>query len=123
MNDFSDVTYPRDRRECIACHIDNLASGLPLPAGALGTTTDTGAKPNDDSDNVRTQPITATCTSCHDSANTATHAADKTANGNETCLQCHRTGLLLGAEEDALLDGPFPAAAVAGLRADVPAGQ
>jgi len=96
--DFSGVTYPRDRRECIACHFDSFASGLPLPAGALGTTTSTGAKANDDSDNVRTQPMTATCVSCHDSANTATHAADKTSDGQETCLQCHETGLLLGAD-------------------------
>jgi len=98
VNDFSNVTFPRDRRECIACHIDTFASGLPLPAGALGTTTSTGAKANDDSDNVRTQPLTATCTSCHDGANTATHAADKTSGGQETCLQCHETGLLLGAD-------------------------
>ncbi len=98
VNDFSDVTYPRDRRECMACHIDSKASGFPLPAGALGTTTSTGSKTNDDSDNVRTQPMTATCTSCHDSANTATHVADKTSGGQETCLACHTSGLLLGAD-------------------------
>ncbi len=98
INDFSDVTYPRDRRECQACHIDRVASGLPLPAGVLGTTTSTGAKPNDDSDNVRIQPMTSTCTSCHDSDNTAGHAADKTSGGQETCLTCHTSGLLLGAD-------------------------
>ncbi|MDA8082337.1 MAG: OmcA/MtrC family decaheme c-type cytochrome [Nitrospiraceae bacterium] len=98
INDFSDITYPRDRRECNACHIDNTTSALPLPDGALGTTTSTGAKANDNADNVRIQPITATCTSCHDSANTATHVADKVSSGRETCLQCHTTGLLLGAD-------------------------
>jgi OmcA/MtrC family decaheme c-type cytochrome len=98
INDFSDVTYPRDRRECQACHIDSVASGFPLPAGVLGTTTSTGTRANDDSDNVRIQPMTATCTSCHDSDNTATHAADKISGGQETCLVCHTPGLLLGAD-------------------------
>ena len=98
VNDFSDVTFPRDRRECIACHIDSNASAFPLPAGALGTTSSTGANANDDSDNVRTQPMTATCTSCHDGENTATHVADKTSGGQETCLACHTSGLLLGAD-------------------------
>jgi OmcA/MtrC family decaheme c-type cytochrome len=98
VNDFSDVTYPRDRRECIACHISSFTSGLPLPAGALGTTVSTGAIPNNDSDNVRKQPISATCTSCHDSVNTATHVADKMSGGKETCLACHTSGLLLGAD-------------------------
>ena len=98
VNDFSGVTYPRDRRDCNACHIDNTTSALPLPDGVLGTTKSTGAKTNDNSDNVRVQPITATCTSCHDSANTATHAADKVSSNRETCLQCHTTGLTLGAD-------------------------
>lgn len=98
VNDFSGVTYPRDRRDCAACHIDNTTSALPLPDGALGTTKSTGTKANDDSDNVRTQPVTATCTSCHDSANTATHVADKVSSNRETCVQCHTTGLTLGAD-------------------------
>jgi OmcA/MtrC family decaheme c-type cytochrome len=93
--DFSNVTYPRDLRDCIACHIDNLTSGLPLPDGALGTTIATGDKLNDNSDNVREQPITATCTSCHDSAGAAVHVADKVVGGRETCLQCHATGLMM----------------------------
>ena len=98
VNDFSGVTYPRDRRDCQACHIDTTASGLPLKDGVLGTTTSTGTTPNDDADNVRIQPMTAVCTSCHDSVNTAGHAADKTSGGNETCTVCHTSGLLLGAD-------------------------
>lgn len=100
VNDFSEVTYPRDRRDCLACHIDATPKtfGLPLPGGVLGTTISTGAKPNDDADNVRIQPMTAVCTSCHDSVNTAGHAADKTSGGAETCTVCHTTGLLLGAD-------------------------
>jgi len=100
VNDFSEVTYPRDRRDCLACHSDATPKtfGLPLPGGVLGTTISTGAKPNDDADNVRIQPMTAVCTSCHDSVNTAGHAADKTSGGAETCTVCHTTGLLLGAD-------------------------
>ncbi|AJE04057.1 OmcA/MtrC family decaheme c-type cytochrome [Geobacter pickeringii] len=94
-NVFSHVRYPNDRRNCIACHLEG-TFGLPLPANAVGTTTATGAIANDSSDDTKIRPITAACTSCHDGATTATHISDKVVNGAETCVQCHRTGLLLG---------------------------
>lgn len=94
-NVFSHVRYPNDRRICTACHLDG-TFGLPLPANALGTTTDTKAIANDNSDDTKIRPITATCTSCHDDAGTASHAASKVVNNAETCVQCHRTGLLVG---------------------------
>ncbi|MCL5023099.1 MAG: OmcA/MtrC family decaheme c-type cytochrome [Nitrospirae bacterium] len=110
VNDFSGVTFPRDRRDCLGCHIDATPKtfGFPLKPGVMGTTVDTGAIPNDDSDNVRIQPMTSVCTSCHDSANTATHAADKTSGGVEACLTCHTSGLLLGPDFAHFGDHRFP---------------
>lgn len=107
--DFSKVKYPRDRRDCLACHVDAdpLSFGLPLPANVLGSTTATGADANNVAvdDNVRTTPIKSACLSCH--ANISrwsaipqfgilVHAPGSAAdaNGAELCLNCHRTGLL-----------------------------
>jgi OmcA/MtrC family decaheme c-type cytochrome len=98
VNDFSEVRYPRDRRDCLACHIDATPKtfGLPLPAGVLGTTISTGTTTNDDADNTRTLPTKAVCTSCHDTQIAVDHADSRVVSGAETCTQCHTTGLLLG---------------------------
>jgi OmcA/MtrC family decaheme c-type cytochrome len=100
VNDFSEVRFPRDRRDCLGCHIDAQPKtfGLPLPPGVLGTTISTGAIANDGSDNTRILPITSVCTSCHDTELAMNHAASRVVNGVETCAECHSTGLLLGAD-------------------------
>ncbi|MFZ3114819.1 MAG: OmcA/MtrC family decaheme c-type cytochrome [Syntrophales bacterium] len=107
--DFSKVKYPRDRRDCLACHVDGDPPrfALPLPANVLGSTTAVGADPNNAAvdDNVRTTPMKAACLSCHDNisqwsaipqfgilVHVPGNATD--ANGAELCLSCHRTGLL-----------------------------
>ncbi len=101
--DFGEVKYPKDRRDCLACHVDTAAFGLPLPVGALATTTDTGANQNNAAldDNVRgLLAVKGTCVSCHDTAIAANHADSRTvgtgATATETCIACHKTGLLLG---------------------------
>jgi OmcA/MtrC family decaheme c-type cytochrome len=98
VNDFSEVRFPRDRRDCLGCHIDAEPKtfGLPLPPGVLGTTISTGAIANDGSDNTRILPITSICTACHDTELAMNHAASRVVNGVETCTECHSTGLLLG---------------------------
>jgi OmcA/MtrC family decaheme c-type cytochrome len=101
-DDFSKVKYPRDRRDCLACHVDSADLGLPLPAGLLGTTTATGEDKNNAAkdDNSRMPPIAATCLSCHDTGFAANHAAGHItgsgASATEGCVACHKTGLLQG---------------------------
>lgn len=100
--DFSKVRYPRDRRSCQACHIDAepLVFGLPLPANVLGTTTTTGTDTNNNAtdDNVRMNPVKATCFACHDTQVVSDHADLHTASTGESCIICHRVGLLFGAD-------------------------
>ena len=106
VNDFGKVRYPRDRRDCLACHIDRNPPvfGLPLPEGALGTTTSTGADPNNAAvdDNTRITPIKAACVSCHDQLFAINHAnghvTGSGAAAAEFCLGCHKTGLLQGVD-------------------------
>lgn len=97
-NDFSEVRYPQDRRNCLACHIDTTPKtyGLPLSTFVLGTSIATGTLLNDDSDNTRIPPMTAVCTSCHDLQLWVDHATTNTLGDVETCTQCHATGLALG---------------------------
>ncbi len=97
-NDFSEVRYPQDRRNCLACHIDATPKtfGLPLSAYVLGTTIGSGTILNNDSDNTRITPMMSVCTSCHDDTTTVAHAAGNIIGGTETCAQCHSTGLALG---------------------------
>ena len=100
VNDFSEVRYPRDRRDCLACHIDAEPKtyGIPFTANILGTTTSTGTDLNNaaSDDNSRTLAYKSVCISCHDNAIASGHADGKVVSGAETCTQCHTTGLLLG---------------------------
>lgn len=105
VNDFSDVRYPQDTRNCLACHIDTSPPpfGLPLSAFVLGTSFNTGTNFNNDIDNLRTPPMTSVCTSCHDDTTfTSAHVAGNTATDPNTgqpvelCAQCHTTGLRFG---------------------------
>ncbi|MCC6542954.1 MAG: OmcA/MtrC family decaheme c-type cytochrome [Nitrospirae bacterium] len=100
VNDFSEVRFPRDRRDCLACHIDAepVTYGVPLTANILGTTSNTGTDLNNkvSDDNSRTLPHKSVCVSCHNNAIASGHADGKVVNGVETCSQCHSTGLLLG---------------------------
>ncbi len=106
VNDFAKVRYPRDRRDCLACHVasDPIVYGLPLPDGVLGTTTATGADANNAAadDNTRITPIRAACLSCHDTLFSTTHATGHiTGSGAaavESCVACHKTGLLQGVD-------------------------
>jgi len=102
-NDFSDITYPRDRRDCLACHIegDPILYGLPLPDGVLGTKTLTGATISGTTPTFTATiqpPGTATCLSCHDTGfelnHTASHVTGSGAAAQEFCVACHQTGLL-----------------------------
>lgn len=82
-NNFNEVRFPGDRRDCLTCHVAG-AYQVPdeLPAGRLATTT------------LRDwftpqQPNTTACLGCHDTRATAAHAFVNTAPFGEACAACH----------------------------------
>ena len=97
-NDFAEVRYPGDRRDCSQCHAGT-SYLLPLPAGVLptrestivsGTDTVTGAMP----------PIQDACLACHTSDVAQIHAdTNTTAAGAEACAACHGAGRLADVAE------------------------
>jgi OmcA/MtrC family decaheme c-type cytochrome len=73
-HDYSEVTFPQDRRNCDNCHEGTVAANKPAQ-----------------SDVWYTQPSRAACGSCHDDVNWETgenHAAGAQANDN-ACSTCH----------------------------------
>jgi OmcA/MtrC family decaheme c-type cytochrome len=89
---FNDVTYPGDRRNCIACHTSAAVVELPLPITNVPVIT------GRDFFSPRGS-ATAACTGCHDSRDVAAHAFINTAyfpnNPNvpaEACGTCHGAG-------------------------------
>jgi OmcA/MtrC family decaheme c-type cytochrome len=89
---FNEVTYPGDRRNCLACHASAATYALPLPITNVPVVTDR------DFFSPRGS-ATAACTGCHDSRDVAAHAYINTAYfpGSptvpaEACGTCHGTG-------------------------------
>lgn len=110
VNDFSKVVFPGKLNNCTACHTDTsyLLTGnwaTPSANGILGSTISTGASASDATDNVRISPITAVCSSCHDSAVAKLHMEDPGSGGSfsvlpgttvvESCALCHGAGRVL----------------------------
>ncbi len=80
--DFTEVLYPGDRRNCLACHTSAATSFLPAPTGALNVVTQ--------KDYFTPQgPGTAACLGCHDTRDAAAHAYLNTAVFGEACGACH----------------------------------
>jgi OmcA/MtrC family decaheme c-type cytochrome len=92
-NNFSDLRFPGDRRDCTGCHVPSHYA-LPLPA-LLPTrlrTIDSALLPVAVADYLI--PATgAACTGCHDSDATVIHTeAMTTQSGAESCASCHGAG-------------------------------
>jgi OmcA/MtrC family decaheme c-type cytochrome len=82
-NDFSEVRYPGDRRNCAACHVNN-SQRLPLPAGLLNVADLRGLL-------NPVGPESAACLSCHTTVYAASHALANTTRLGESCAACHGT--------------------------------
>lgn len=88
-NNFNEVRFPGDRRNCAKCHTGG-SFNLPLPTGEDNVTTLR--------DYFSPQgPATAACLGCHDSRDAAAHAYLNTTtfggtNPAEACATCHGTG-------------------------------
>jgi OmcA/MtrC family decaheme c-type cytochrome len=90
-NDFGDVRFPGDLRDCEKCHTPGTQL-LPLPAGLLPTL-ETVVSAGSELVVGSIPPITSACTSCHDSEAAAAHADTNTSgSGAEACAVCHGEG-------------------------------
>jgi OmcA/MtrC family decaheme c-type cytochrome len=82
VNNYNDVGYVGDLRDCTKCHVAG-SYDLPLPDGLIDQPTPR--------DWLKTQgPATAACLSCHDTKAAAAHALTNTsATLGEACDACH----------------------------------
>ena len=81
VNDFSEVRYPGDRRNCNACHV-NGSQNPPLSEKLEPVSNPRGlVNP--------LQPATASCTGCHLSRDALSHALVNTSQLGESCGACH----------------------------------
>jgi len=79
-NNFNEVEFPGDRRDCALCHVNN--SEQP-PIGATLAVTDPRGPINP------IQPISSACTGCHTDIPSASHALSNTTILGEACAACH----------------------------------
>jgi OmcA/MtrC family decaheme c-type cytochrome len=84
VNDFTDVRFPGDRRNCATCHVNN-SEQPPLPDGLQNVTDPRGLL-------NPMGPTTAACTGCHTDVAAASHALSNTSEKlGEACSVCHAT--------------------------------
>jgi hypothetical protein len=82
--DYSDVVYPGDLRNCETCHVNN-SQQVPVSSTSLPTTTPQAWW-------SPMAPNTAACLSCHDDEDAAAHAYSNTTFFGESCGTCHGEG-------------------------------
>jgi hypothetical protein len=82
--DYSDVVYPGDLRDCATCHVNN-SQQVPVASGLLPTMTPQAWW-------SPMAPNAAACLSCHDDDDAAAHAYSNTAFFGESCGTCHGEG-------------------------------
>jgi hypothetical protein len=91
-NDFSDVRFPGDLRDCGKCHV-NSSDFPPVP--------DTRIAVNNPRDFINpTPPTTAACTACHTPKDASAHASLMTSPTlGESCGVCHSQGADFGVDK------------------------
>jgi OmcA/MtrC family decaheme c-type cytochrome len=96
-NDFSDLLFPGDLRDCAKCHVtvpEPTYLMPPFPGTAIGSIVAhiDPATGNEVVDG-RLGPIRSVCTACHDADDAVAHAETMTApDGTEACTVCHQEG-------------------------------
>jgi OmcA/MtrC family decaheme c-type cytochrome len=81
VNNFNDVRFPGDLRDCEKCHV-NASEQLPLQETLLSVVTPRGYM-------NPTPPATAACLACHDTKPAAAHALSNENTLGEACAVCH----------------------------------
>jgi OmcA/MtrC family decaheme c-type cytochrome len=102
-NDFSEVRFPGDRRDCTHCHVPNHYK-LPLPPLLPSHMTQIDStKARVGGTDVYMGATGAACTGCHDDDQTAVHVATQAlVSGTdptkiqEACATCHASGQAYG---------------------------
>jgi OmcA/MtrC family decaheme c-type cytochrome len=85
VNNFNEVRYPGDRRDCLQCHVAGAYTVAEIPpANRLSTAT-----PRDYF--TPQGPTAAACLGCHDDKAPAAHAFTATSPFGEACAACHGT--------------------------------
>jgi OmcA/MtrC family decaheme c-type cytochrome len=82
-NDFTEVRFPGDRRDCGKCHV-NGSEQLPLRDNLLAVNNPRGLM-------NPTGPTAAACLGCHTQVFAASHALANTTTLGESCATCHGT--------------------------------
>ena len=84
VNNFNEVRFPGDRRDCEKCHVND-SQQLPLPATNLAVQT----PPPPQEWYTPMQTTAAACLGCHDTQEAAAHAYVMTSPFGESCAACH----------------------------------
>jgi OmcA/MtrC family decaheme c-type cytochrome len=91
QNNYNDIRFPGDRRDCVACHAAGTYT-VPLPDGVIPTITQLDYY-------SPMQPTAAACLGCHDSKPAAAHAFLNTATFGEACEVCHASDAEFGVDK------------------------
>ena len=83
-NNYREVRFPGDLRDCITCHVDSTYRVENVGAQAMVASPGGFTK--------TTPPISAACQGCHDDKATASHALANTTALGESCAACHAAG-------------------------------
>jgi OmcA/MtrC family decaheme c-type cytochrome len=93
-DDFSELRFPGDLRDCEKCHVEGTQLIPPFPGPAIGAIVAhlDPATGNEIVDG-RLGPINTVCTACHDGDDAAAHVETMTSDqGVEACPVCHEEG-------------------------------